>query len=151
MTLFIMINRNMMLLLCAILLYGCVYRKSGGANFNRDIAVTALSGNVYIRISGRISEDVYAYDPNGYKERLKEGVYETMPIVAQGTETINETIILHEAQTFAYTLTVAEVVIMTIRSIDGNDAQLIVYEYGKNKKYTINGKNKLGQVISLKN
>jgi hypothetical protein len=66
-------------------------------------------------------------------------------------ETINDNIVLHEAQSFTYTLTIAEVVIMTIRSIDGDDAQVIVREYGKNKKYTIDGTNKAGKVISLKN
>jgi hypothetical protein len=119
--------------------------------FDRDIAITAASGSVSIHISGRISEDVYVYTPQNDKERLKEGVYEKEPILPQGTKTINQNIILYESQTFRYTLTTAEVVIMSVRSIDGNDTQLIVHEYGKNRKYTISGKNKVGQVISFKN
>ncbi|MDR1074511.1 MAG: hypothetical protein LBL45_12725 [Treponema sp.] len=139
--------------LCVFLVYGCVYTKSSNAGvFNRDIAVTAASGSVYLQISGRISEDIYAYDPDNDKKRLKDGVYEIKePLIAQGTKTINQNIILYESQTFRYSLTTAEVVIMTIRSVDGEDAQLLVYEYGKSKKYTIRGGNQVGRVVSFKN
>ncbi|MDR1218642.1 MAG: hypothetical protein LBK73_03420 [Treponema sp.] len=153
MTLFIKIPQKIVFFsLFAFLVYGCVYTKSGNAGvFNRDIAVTAASGSVYIQISGRISEDIYANQHDDIK-KLKEGVYEIKePLIAQGTKTINQNILLYESQTFRYSLTTAEVVIMTIRSVDGEDAQLLVYEYGKSKKYTIRGGNQVGRVVSFKN
>jgi CRISPR/Cas system-associated protein Csx1 len=140
----------MIFLLFAFLLCGCLLKtKSGNAAFNRNIAITALSGNAYIHISGRISEDIYL-NHSGEERAWDKNIIET-PIVVQGTETIDQHILLYESQEFKYTLTIAEVVIMNIRSIDGNDVRLLVQEYGKNKEYTISGKNKQGKMISFKN
>jgi hypothetical protein len=44
-----------------------------------------------------------------------------------------------------------EVVTMNITSFDGNDAEIIVYQYGKEKKCTVKGTNKLGFFIAFQN
>jgi hypothetical protein len=138
------------MLVCS--LCSCIHTKSGNTNFNRTIEITAVSGNAYIDISGHISEDIYISHQNRYDERGNI-INNTMenPIVLQGKQTINKKIILYETQKFTYTLTTAEVVIMNIRSIDTNDVKIIVFEYGKNKEYTIDGKSQFGQIISFRN
>jgi hypothetical protein len=138
----------------ALFLASCTYlqTQSGPVKHNRNIEVTVLSGNAYIEISGHISADIYAdYRNDFHPERdTKTDAIQT-PVVTQGQETINTEIALHETQKFKYTLTAAEVVIMNIRSIDGNDVKIAVFEYGENRKYTVDGKNKLGKIISFSN
>ncbi|MDR0386547.1 MAG: hypothetical protein LBH57_00785 [Treponema sp.] len=135
-------------------LCGCIHTKSGNTNFNRDIEIAAVSGNVYISISGHISEDIYTSNQINYDEKgninIGNSTMETR-IVEQGKETINKKIILNETQRFRYTLTTAEVVIMNLRSVDGNDVKIIVSEYGKNKEYIIEGKSQIGKMISFRN
>jgi hypothetical protein len=135
-------------------LCGCIHTKSGNTNFNRNIEIIAVSGDVYIDISGHISEDLYTYDQINYDEKgninIRNSTTEIL-VVAQGKETINKKIILHETETFQYTLTTAEVVIMSIKSVDSNDVKIIVSEYGQNKEYIIDGENQFGKMISFKN
>jgi hypothetical protein len=40
---------------------------------------------------------------------------------------------------------------MNIISSDGNDVEIIVYQYGREKKYTVKGTNKLGLFIAFQN
>jgi hypothetical protein len=126
-----------------------IYTKSGNANWNRTISIKVLSGNVYLDISGHISEDIY-FDNNIYQNKQNNNFIDS-PVVSQGKETINQSIVLNETQEFRYTLTTAEVVIANIRSIDENDAILIISEYNREKEYTIDGQNKLGQIITFIN
>jgi hypothetical protein len=136
--------------------YNCTssayYTKSGNRNINRAIIIRVISGNVNLNISGHISENIYTNnkimnDDKGFK------IIETTeaPVALQGKKTINENIILYENNEFKYTLTQAEVVIVNVRSIDNNDAKILVIEYDKNKEYIIYGNNNLGQMISFKN
>jgi len=50
---------------------------------------------------------------------------------------------------FEYILMETEVVIINIRSIDDNDAKLLISERYRSKEYNINGKNILGRMISI--
>jgi hypothetical protein len=134
-------------------LCGCIYTKSGNSNFNRIIEITVTSGNAYFDISGHISEDVYAYNYIEYKER---GTVISAPkmekqVVSQGKKTISEKVILYKTQKFKYTLTTAEVVIMNVKSLDGNDATVTVFEYGQTREYKIDGNNQFGRTILFKN
>jgi hypothetical protein len=145
--------KKIVLLTFVFSLCGCIYTKSGNKNFNRSIGITALSGNAYIDVSGHISEDIYAYNSVDYKEQgavISAPATET-PVVLQGKETISDKIILYETQTFKYTLTTAEVVIMNVKSLDGNDVTITVFEYGQNREYKIDGNNHWGKTILFKN
>jgi hypothetical protein len=143
-----------------VLLCGCVYiqTKSGKTNYNRSIEITATAGKVFIDISGYISEDIYVHDDvyannrNKYTDNIitVDNTMKTI-IVAQGKETIKKQIILGETQSFKYTLTTAEAVIINIKSVDDNDAIITVFEYGQSREHKIDGKNKFGQTISFVN
>jgi hypothetical protein len=140
------------LLIFSFLFFSCAYTKSGNTNFNRNIIIKAISGNVNLNISGHISENIYFAKPDIYDGSGNKIIYPIdTPIVEQGKQTINESIILYENNEFKYTLTIAEVIIVNVKSIDDNDAKILVFEYGINKEYTINGNNNLGQMISFKN
>jgi ribosomal protein L25 (general stress protein Ctc) len=143
---------NVFFILFIFLFFNCAYTKSGNTNSNRDIIIKVIYGNVSLNISGHISEDIYYFYPDSYDGKGNKITHagET-PAVVQGKETINQNIILYENQEFKYTLIITEAVIVNVKSIDGNDAKLLVSEYGKNKEYIINGKNNLGQFISFKN
>jgi hypothetical protein len=136
-------------------LCGCLYTKFGNrkSNFNRNIAITVVSGNAYIDISGHISEDVYAYNHIEYREGgtvISPPKMERM-VVSQRKETISKKIILYTTQKFKYTLTPAEVVIMNVKSLDGKDVTITAFEYRQNKEYQIDGNNRFGRTILFKN
>jgi hypothetical protein len=129
----------------------CIHTKSGNANFNRNIEIRVVSGSAYFDVSGHIGEDIFL-DPFIYDKKRRTGNDKTeIPIALQGEKTINEKMVFHESQIFTYTLTSAEIVMVNIRSIDSNDVKIIVSEYGRQKEYTIDGKNQLGRTISFKN
>ena len=137
-------------LLFTFLLIGCAtYTESGNAGFNRTILIKVTSGNVAMNLSGHISENIYTSVENDLEKRNFPN--EKTPMVSQGKATINQDIILYETQKFEYTLTGAEVLMVYVRSVDDNDAQLMIIEYGKEKEYKIDGKNKIGQIISFRN
>jgi ABC-type enterochelin transport system permease subunit len=147
------VNTLFIFLIILFTLYSCVtYTKSGNTNLNRDILIKVVSGNVYLNISGHISENIYPYNQNIYDD-IKNGIINTieMPIVVQGKETINQNMILYENDEFKHTLTMTEVVIVNVRTIDNEDAKILVFEYGRNTEYIIYGNNNLGQTISFKN
>ena len=138
------------LVIFTFLLIGCAtYTKSGDAGLNRTISIKVTSGNVAMRLSGHISENIYTSVENDLEKQNFPN--EKTPMVSQGKVTINQDFILYQTQIFEYTLTGAEVLAVNVRSIDDNDAQLTVTEYGKEKKYKIDGNNKIGQIISFAN
>ncbi|WP_461246320.1 hypothetical protein, partial [Treponema sp. R6D11] len=51
------------LLYLLFVIFSCAYTKSGNQNWNRDISIKVISGNIYINISGYISEDIYIIHP----------------------------------------------------------------------------------------
>jgi hypothetical protein len=138
------------------LLCGCVYTSSGDIRFNRDIEIVAASGAVAIDVSGHISKKIYLRDDVLRTDKEKklspiEPLIPRMPVVEQGNETIRKTIILYETEKFKYTLTPSEALVLNARSIDGNDAKLIVFEYGRSEEHLIDGKNRFGRMLSFKN
>jgi hypothetical protein len=138
------------LVIFSFLLVGCTtYTKSGDAGLNRTISIKVTSGNVSMSLSGHISENIYTSVENDLEKQNFPN--EKTPMVSQGKVTINQDFVLYQTQNFEYTLTGAEVLAINVRSIDDNDAQLTVTEYGKEKAYKIDGKNKAGHIISFKN
>ena len=144
----------MFLIYLFFVLSGCLSTKSGNTNFNRNISIKVVSGNISINISGHISEDIYfnnlVHDDHDKLRIIKDNTKD-LPVVSQGKKTINQNIILYERQEYKYTLATAEVVIMTIKTLDDNDTTIVVIEYGKEREYKIIGQNKLGQIISFRN
>jgi hypothetical protein len=137
------------LIFFTILMIGCIYTQSRDPGLDRIISIKVTSGNVSMNLSGHISENIYsAVESDLEKQNFPN---EKTPIVSQGRATIQQNIILYETQEFNYALTYAEVLMVNIRSVDDNNAQLMVIEYGKAREYKIDGKNKFGQVISFRN
>jgi hypothetical protein len=137
-------------LIFTFLLIGCAsYTESENAYLNNTISIKVTSGNVFMGFSGHISEN----DPErqNFPNEKTPIVSQGRITINQGNETINQDIILYETQKFEYTLTDTETLVVNVRSADDNDAQLIVIEYGKEKEYKIDGKNKVGQIISFRN
>jgi len=111
-------------------------------NYNKfkEIIIKVISGNVSLNISGHTASGNI------------------------NTNTINKTIALQENNEFKYNMIMDEIVILNVRSIDNNDAKILVSEYdntgytvyGNNKliiskEYIIYGNNNLGKMISISN
>jgi hypothetical protein len=141
------IIQKIVFLTLAFLLCACIHSRLGNKNFNRNMEVMVTSGRAYFDISGHISDDIFI---DIKKDMILDNTL-LNPVVLQGQRTINKKIILGKTEKFKYTLTTAEVVIMNIRSVDGNDVAITVFEYGKHREYKIDGKNKLGQTLAFRN
>jgi len=102
-----------------------------------------------MHLSGHIGNNIYAYSNTDLEKQNLHN--EKAPAVSQGRISIDQEVILYETQTFEYTLGIDEALMVTVRSVDDNDAQLIIVEFGQEKEYAIDGKNKIGQIISFKN
>jgi hypothetical protein len=134
----------------SLLLIACATStKSGNVGFNKIISIKVISGNVSMHISGHVSETIYAYSNTDLEKQNFHN--EKTPIISQGRITINQEIIVYETQIFEYTLAIDEALMVNVRSVDDNDAQIIVIEQGNEKEYAIDGRNKIGQIISFKN
>jgi len=137
-------------LIFTFLLIGCAsYTESENADLNSTISIKVTSGNVFMGISGHISEN--NLDKQNFPNEKTPIVSQGKVTINQGNVTINQDIILYETQKFEYTLTNTEILMVNVRSVDDNDAQLMVTEYGKEKRYKIDGNDKIGQIISFEN
>jgi hypothetical protein len=106
------------------------------------------SGSAILKIDGRINENLYL---NISDKRLREPVdYYDNPLIGEGTITKNETKHLSTGDEYTFSVLPTEVVTINFISVDG-DAEISVFEYGKEKKYTVKGTNKLGLFIAFQN
>jgi len=107
------------------------------------------SGNAVLKIDGRINENLYL---NISDKRLRDPVnYYDNPLIGEGTITKNETKQLSTGDEYTFSVLPTEVVTINFISSDDIDVEISVFEYGKEKKYTINGTNKLGLFIAFQN
>jgi len=113
---------------------------------NKTIRIN--SGSVILKINGRINENLYLDIPD---KRLREPVdYYDNPLIGEGTISKNEIKYLSTGDEYTFSVLPTEVVTINFISSDG-DAEISVFEYGKEKKYTIKGTNILGLFIAFQN
>ncbi|WP_010263245.1 hypothetical protein [Treponema primitia] len=142
-------KKLLIILISALLLASCISTKSGGANYPRDVTIQILSGSASVRIFGSIRENVYFNFPTG-DEDVDKRLRET-PVIQEGRVTTDDTIILTEGQEYKYSLQTAETAMVTIYSINDSDIAFIVTEYGRDRRYTAKGTNRLGTTVSFRN
>jgi hypothetical protein len=107
------------------------------------------SGSVVLKINGRINENLYLDIPD---KRLKDPIdYYDNSLINEGTITKNEIKHLSIGDEYIFSVLPTEVVTINFISSDGNDVEISVFEYGKEKNYTLKGTNMLGLFIAFQN
>jgi hypothetical protein len=111
--------------------------------------IKIISGSAILKIYGQINENLY--NTSIFDTRMKDEKYYENPAIREGTITKNETKYLATGEEYNFSVLPTEVVTINITSLDGNDVQIITDQYGKEKKYTLEGTNKMGLFLSFQN
>jgi len=127
----------------------CLHSKTTSQTLSVSKTIKINSGNVILKINGQINENLYAYNPD-IMLRDRASYYDN-PLISEGTITKNEIKNLSTGGEYKFSVLPTEVVTINFKSFDGNDAEISVFEYGKERKYTIEGTNMLGLFIAFQN
>ena len=131
------------------LLGSCLHSKTSSQTLSVSKTIKINSGSVILKINGQINENLYAYDPD---KMLKDGAsYYDNPLIGEGTITKNEIKNLSTGEEYRFSVLPSEVVTINFKSFDDNNAEISIFEYGKERKYTIEGTNMLGLFIAFQN
>jgi hypothetical protein len=147
-----MANRIKYIIFCVIVVIlnvSCVHSRTTGPSFSVKAGVKIIKGSAIVKINGRINENLYS--TSIFDTQIKDDKYYDNPIITEGTITKNETKYLKTGNEYIISVLPTEVVIFNIVSLDDNDVEIIVYQYGQEKEYAINGNNKLGVSIAFQN
>jgi hypothetical protein len=127
----------------------CLHSRTTAPSFAAEAGIKISSGNAMVKINGKINENLYF--TNIFDNQIKDEKYYENPIIREGTITKNETKYLVTGDKYMFSVLPTEVVTINITSSDGNDVEITAYQYGKEKKYTLTGTNKLGVLIAFQN
>ena len=126
----------------------CLHSRTTAQMYAVSKIIKINSGSVVLKINGRINENLYFDIP---EKRLRDPVdFYDNPLIGEGTVTKNEIKHLSTGEEYKFSVLPTEVVTINIISSDG-DAEISVFEYGKEKKYSIKGINTLGLFIAFQN
>jgi hypothetical protein len=139
------------ILLAALLLplVSCLHTKTGTPYFKR-VTLSIVSGNAVLQIYGRVYEDLY-YGGSIFDDAAKDRPPRANPVVPEGAVTVHEERYLSTNETYTRSLPPAEVLTVTVRSLDNNDVVVTAREGGSQREYTVDGANRLGLTISFQN
>jgi hypothetical protein len=143
-------NRRFLLFALPLLLcISCLYSRTSSQTSAVKKTIMINFGTAILKINGQINENLYSYDPD---KRLKDPVnYYDNPLINEGTITKDETKNISAGETYTFSVLPAEVVTINIVSLDENDVEISVSEYGREKKHILKGTNRLGLTLAFQN
>ena len=129
----------------------CLHSRTTAPTLVANNSIIINSGNAILNINGKINENLYLeymYD----KPAGDDTFYYGEPIITEGTITKNETQYLSTGEKYTFSVLPTEVVIINITSLDDDDVEISVFEYGKEQKnYHIQGTDKVGIFLAFQN
>ena len=138
-----------LLLLPLLFSISCLHSRTTGPMFTVNRTLRVDHGNAVLRISGMVTEDLFRGNPFDNKTRDKNSF--DNPFVREGSITKNETINLSANEEYRFSVLPTEVVNINIRSLDGNDVVITVFEGSTKRKHTIKGADRMGLFLSFQN
>jgi hypothetical protein len=98
----------------------CLHSKTDTATTGIPAGIKILRGNATLKIAGKINEQ---------------------------TVTKNETKNISAGKEYAFSVFLGEVVTINVISSDGNNVEIITYQSGREKKFTVQGTDKTGLFV----
>jgi hypothetical protein len=126
-----------------------VYSRTTAKSFAVTAKIKIINGRAILKIYGQVNENLY--NTSLSDTPIKDEKYYENPSIKEGTITKNETKYLSTGEEYELSVLPTEVVTINITSLNENDVEIITYQYGREKKYTLKGTNKLGLFISFQN
>ena len=127
----------------------CLHSRTTAPSLAIDGMVKIINGSAALKIYGQVNENLY--NTSIFDTQIKDEKYYENPSIREGTITKNEKKYLSTGEEYKFSVLPTEVVTINITSLDGNDVEIITYQYRKEKKYTLNGTNKTGLFLSFQN
>ena len=132
-----------------VLCFSCLHSRTTAPSFSRSASIKIYSGKASVKIYGQVNENLYS--ASIFDTPIKDEKYYDNPVIKEKTITKNETQIMTTGNEYKFSILPTEVVTLNITSLDGNDVEIIVYQYGKENRYTVKGTNMLGFPIAFQN
>jgi hypothetical protein len=142
-------RRIYFIVLILFLFISCLHSGSTAPSVAIHAWIKISSGKATARINGKINENLYYYSI--FDNQTKNEKPYDNPAIAEGTVTKSEIKYLGTGDEYKFSVLPTEVVTINIISSDGNDVEVIAYQYGKEKKYIVKGTNILGLSIAFQN
>ncbi|MDR0539907.1 MAG: hypothetical protein LBG74_05320 [Spirochaetaceae bacterium] len=137
------------LVLTVLLPISCLYSRTTAPSFAVKAGIKIINGNATIKIDGKVNENLYS--TSIFDTQIKDDNYYGNPTIREGTISKKEIKHLGSGEEYMVSVLPTEVVTLNIVSSDSNDVDIIIYQYGREKKYTISGNNRLGFTIAFQN
>jgi hypothetical protein len=129
--------------------FSCLHSRTTAKSFAIDVKIKIINGSAILKIYGQVNENLY--NTSIFDTQIKDEKYYENPVIKEGTITKNETKYLSTGEEYKFSVLPTEVVTINITSLDENDVEIITYQYGKEKNYTLKGTNRLGLFLSFQN
>jgi hypothetical protein len=114
-----------------------------------DADIKISSGMAVVKIDGKVTENLYS--GSIFDDPVKDPQYYNNPAIPEGSVTKNETKNMSAGDEYKFSVLPMEVVTINIISLDSNDVEVIVSQYGREKKYIVEGTNKFGIFLAFQN
>ncbi|MDR0555243.1 MAG: hypothetical protein LBG76_10675 [Treponema sp.] len=137
------------LLFLVLLNVSCLHSKSTAPAFAIKAGIKIISGNAVVKIDGMVNENLYS--TSIFDTQIKDDKYYDNPTIREGSITKKEIKYLGAGEEYTVSVLPTEVVTLNIVSSDGKDIEIIIYQPGHEKKYTISGNNRLGFSTAFQN
>ena len=131
------------------LLFSCLHSRTTAPSFAVDVEIKIFIGKAILKINGQVNENLYT--TSIFDTQIRDEKYYENPTIREGTITKNEIKYLSTGEEYKFYVLPTEVVTINITSLDGNDVEVIVYQYGKEKKYSLKGTNIMGLSLAFQN
>jgi len=138
-----------LLFLPLFLCFSCLHSRTTAPAAAVSKVVIIELGNAILKINGQINENLYSFVSSDYMAKNTD--YYDNPVIKEGSISKNETKYLSTGEKYSFSVLPTEVVTINITSLDGNDVEISVLEFGKEKKYHLEGSNKMGLFIGFQN
>jgi hypothetical protein len=131
------------------LFFSCLHSRTTGPALAADVGIKIFNGRAILKIDGQVNENLY--NTSVFDAPIRDEQYYENPVIREGTITKNEIKYLSTGEEYRFSVLPTEVVTINISSLDGNDVEVVVYQYGKEKRYTLKGTNRIGLSLAFQN
>jgi hypothetical protein len=126
-----------------------LYARTAAPTYTVNKSIKINYGSAILRIDGRVNENLYA--GSRFDGAARDMYYYDNPVINEGTISKNETKYLSAGEEYTFSVLPTEVVTINIRSLDEDDVEISVFEYSRERKYTVKGTDMMGLLIAFQN
>jgi hypothetical protein len=144
-----------LVILPLVLCVSCLHTRGGVPAMTRSATIKIALGRATVKIVGEVTKNLYSSYPYSARsidgEKYRDEKPYGAPAISEKTITKNEILYMSTGEEYKLSILPTEVVTVNITSLDSNDVEVAVHQYGRDKKYTVKGANTLGLFLGFQN